>query len=45
MPGSEGSILKLAWTDLLRDIYELGLEALGPAGALVGGDAPAAGEW
>ncbi|HSG78631.1 MAG TPA: acyl-CoA dehydrogenase family protein [Acidimicrobiia bacterium] len=45
MPGTEGSILKLAWTDLLRDLYALGLEALGPAGALVGGDAPSGGEW
>jgi alkylation response protein AidB-like acyl-CoA dehydrogenase len=45
MPGTEGSILKLAWTDLLRDLYELSLEALGPAGALVGADAPGGGEW
>ncbi|MDX1691061.1 MAG: acyl-CoA dehydrogenase family protein [Acidimicrobiia bacterium] len=45
LPGTEGSILKLAWTDLLRDLYELALEVVGPAGMRVGDDAPGGGEW
>lgn len=44
-PGAEGSTMKLAGSNLLSDIYELGLDLLGPYGGLGGVDAPQSGEW
>jgi alkylation response protein AidB-like acyl-CoA dehydrogenase len=44
-PGPEGSTMKLAGSILLSDIYELGLDLLGPYGGLGRPDAPANGEW
>lgn len=45
LPGPEGSIMKLAGTALLTDLYNLALRLEGDAGMLVGGAAPWAGEW
>ncbi len=45
MPGPEGSVMKLAGTLLLSDIYEFAVELLGPGGMLLAGDAAWAGEW
>ena len=45
LPGPEGSIMKLAGTLLMTDLYEFAVELLGPAGMLAGPDAPAAGDW
>ena len=45
IPGPEGSIAKLVWSDLLTDVAEKGLEILGVAGALVGDEAPDDGVW
>jgi len=45
IPGVEGSILKLAIAQLGTAVADLGVDVLGPAGALVGDDAPEAGRW
>jgi alkylation response protein AidB-like acyl-CoA dehydrogenase len=45
IPGPEGSIAKLVWSDLLTEVAENGLEILGVAGALVGDEAPDDGVW
>jgi alkylation response protein AidB-like acyl-CoA dehydrogenase len=45
IPGPEGSIAKLVWSDLLTEVASKGLEMLGVAGALVGDDAPDDGVW
>jgi acyl-CoA dehydrogenase len=45
IPGPEGSIAKLVWSDLMTDVGRRGLEILGTAGALVGPDAPDGGTW
>ncbi len=43
--GPEGSVMKLAGTLLLTDIYEMAVDLMGPAGNLVGVDAAWGGEW
>ena len=45
MPGPEGSIMKLAGTTLLTDIYELAVDLLGNEGMLGSAVAPWSGEW
>jgi alkylation response protein AidB-like acyl-CoA dehydrogenase len=45
IPGVEGSILKLSVARLGTEVAELGTSLLGPAGALVGTDAPEGGRW
>ncbi|MEX0874512.1 MAG: acyl-CoA dehydrogenase family protein [Actinomycetota bacterium] len=45
IPGPEGSIAKLVWSDLLTEVANKGMEILGPPGALVGDDAPDDGLW
>lgn len=45
MPGPEGSLGKLFGTDLLTDLYALGIDSEGARGMLVGGDALFGGEW
>jgi acyl-CoA dehydrogenase len=45
IPGPEGSIAKLVWSDLLTEVADKGLEMLGVAGALVGDEAPDDGVW
>jgi alkylation response protein AidB-like acyl-CoA dehydrogenase len=45
LPGPEGSIMKLAATALITDVYDLALSVQGQAGALAGSSAPWAGEW
>jgi alkylation response protein AidB-like acyl-CoA dehydrogenase len=45
LPGPEGSIMKLAGTSLLTDVYSFALELQGTAGLLTGNHAPWAGEW
>jgi alkylation response protein AidB-like acyl-CoA dehydrogenase len=45
LPGPEGSIMKLAGTSLLTDVYDLAVEIQGGAGLLAGSVAPWAGEW
>lgn len=45
VPGPEGSIMKLAGTLFLTDLYEFATELLGPSGMLAGGDARWEGEW
>ncbi len=45
IPGPEGSIAKLVWSDLLTEVADKGLEILGVAGALVGDEAPDDGVW
>ncbi len=45
MPGPEGSIMKLAATDVLGDVYDLALDLLGPDAMGLGKGAPWAGEW
>ena len=45
LPGPEGSIMKLAGTLLLSDIYEFALDLLGPQALLVGAATPWDGEW
>ncbi len=45
IPGPEGSIAKLVWSDLLTEVAAKGLEMLGVAGVLVGDEAPDDGVW
>jgi len=45
LPGPEGSIMKLAGTTLLTEVYEFALELQGQAGLLAGASAPWEGEW
>ena len=45
IPGVEGSILKLAMATFGTKLAELGARLLGPAGVIVGPDAPEAGRW
>jgi alkylation response protein AidB-like acyl-CoA dehydrogenase len=45
IPGPEGSIAKLVWSDLLTEVANKGMEILGLPGALVGDDAPDDGLW
>ncbi len=45
MPGPEGSIMKLAGTLFLTDLYEAATDLLGPAGMLAGADTPGEGDW
>ncbi|HYZ92011.1 MAG TPA: acyl-CoA dehydrogenase family protein [Actinomycetota bacterium] len=45
IPGPEGSIAKLVWSNLMTDIAEQGLGVLGLSGSLVGADAPDTGMW
>lgn len=45
IPGPEGSIAKLVWSDLMTDIGRRGVDLLGLQGALVGSDAPDEGMW
>ena len=45
VPGPEGSIMKLAATILLSDVFELALDVLGPDAMTIGRGAPWAGEW
>jgi len=45
MPGPEGSIMKLAATSLLNDIFDLALEVMGPAAMGSGEATPWAGDW
>ena len=45
IPGPEGSIAKLVWSDLMTDIGRRGIDVLGLAGSLVGSDAPDEGMW
>jgi alkylation response protein AidB-like acyl-CoA dehydrogenase len=37
-PGPEGSLVKLLWSETNQRLAALGLDVLGPAGALLGGD-------
>lgn len=45
MPGPEGSVMKLAATDLLTDVFDLALAVMGGDAQGYGGDAPWEGEW
>jgi acyl-CoA dehydrogenase len=45
MPGPEGSIMKLATTSLLTDLYALAVDVFDGEGMLATGSAPWAGEW
>ena len=45
MPGPEGSIMKLAVTSLLTDVFDLALELMGPDALVSGGGAPWEGQW
>ena len=45
MPGPEGSIMKLATTSLLTDLYDLAVDVFDAEGMLATGSAPWAGEW
>ena len=44
-PGTDGSVLKLAWSEGRARRGELGVDLLGPAGTLYDGDAPEDGVW
>ena len=44
-PGPEGSVMKLAGTMVLTDLYEFAVDLLGPEGMLIAGDASHGGEW
>jgi alkylation response protein AidB-like acyl-CoA dehydrogenase len=45
IPGPEGSIAKLVWSEANQRVTKLGLELLGPDAALADGNAPYAGYW
>ncbi len=45
IPGPEGAIAKLVWSDLMTDIADRGIELLGLAGAITGDDAADDGLW
>jgi len=45
IPGPEGSILKLHWSEANQRLTKLALELLGPDGGLDGGSAPYGGWW
>ena len=45
MPGPEGSIMKLATTSLLTDLYDLAVDVFDAEGMLATDSAPWAGEW
>jgi alkylation response protein AidB-like acyl-CoA dehydrogenase len=45
MPGPEGSIMKLATTSLLTDLYDLAVDVFDAEGMLAADSAPWAGEW
>jgi len=45
IPGPEGSILKLHWSEANQRLTKLALELLGGDAALAGGDAPYGGFW
>ena len=45
IPGPEGSILKLHWSEANQRLTKLALELLGDEAALAGGDAPYDGFW
>lgn len=45
LPGPEGSIMKLAATDLLTDVFDLALDVLGPEAVLLDGSGRWAREW
>jgi alkylation response protein AidB-like acyl-CoA dehydrogenase len=45
LPGPEGSVAKLAATQLLNRAADLALALQGPGGGLVGDEAPAGGAW
>ena len=45
IPGPEGSILKLRWSEANQRVTALALELLGPDGGLAGARAPYAGVW
>jgi acyl-CoA dehydrogenase len=45
LPGPEGSVMKLVATDLLTDIFDVGLAALGPEGMGDGSGEPWEGQW
>lgn len=45
LPGPEGSIMKLAATSLLTDVYEFAIDLMGPTGMLGSRVAPWGGEW
>ena len=45
VPGPEGSVAKLHWSESNQRLTKLALEILGPQGALDGDDAPANGFW
>ncbi|HJP65198.1 MAG TPA: acyl-CoA dehydrogenase family protein, partial [Actinomycetota bacterium] len=45
--GVEASVAKLLWSELERDLFELGMELMGPHGEALSGDTPVAdpAEW
>ena len=45
VPGPEGSILKLQWSEANQRLTKLALELLGPDAGLSGGNAPYGGYW
>jgi alkylation response protein AidB-like acyl-CoA dehydrogenase len=45
LPGPEGSISKLVWSEANQRITKLALELLGPDAALSDGNAPYGGYW
>jgi alkylation response protein AidB-like acyl-CoA dehydrogenase len=45
VPGPEGSILKLHWSEANQRLTKLALDLLGPDAALAGADAPYGGFW
>jgi alkylation response protein AidB-like acyl-CoA dehydrogenase len=45
IPGPEGSILKLHWSEANQRLTKLALDLLGPEAALAGADAPYVGFW
>ena len=45
IPGPQGSLLKLGWSELDQKVKELAAEILGPQALLLGDEAPDHGHW